>query len=161
MNISDLYPIIIEKSNEIVIEWNSNSILSGIPVGTPVELLYKKKDFNQHFKSFEKYIYSKISENEAIIIKKYGRTEFYALNDDCIMVEREKLSKAIPEVIKNNTDLERCTYYSDHFSLSYIASGEKSKFGEYILSTYPRFGLACGFNEYDGILFLFQPELKK
>ena len=116
-------------------------------------------NFRRHYKLFDPILTSAIS--FARMAWKNGidvsvTDQFYKMT---VKPALRRIESAYPDKIKNGKELSGCCYYVDILLLN-EAAGSRSRIGEAILACYPKCGIPCGWDEREGVLYLYQPKLK-
>ena len=123
--------------------------------GVSIEIC-DKKEFKKGLARFDLQLNDERSKAYAGLLAKHGISEvrgpFSSIldgaNDDVL-----NLARGILPAIEG-------VFLSSNFLFHYVALGEKSRVGEAILAYFPYCGIPCGWNENEGSLYIYQPELK-
>jgi len=147
-------------AERISLDWGILKVFIDPPPGVACEFVVTERDMRLHYKSFDEFISRESASLDLIISKMIGIDNDYIAIHSAIDLARTRIQKAMPKILNNSRDLRACLFQTHQYLIKYIAVGEKSVFGEYVLQTYPNCGVPCGFDERENLISLFLPDLQ-
>jgi hypothetical protein len=151
--------IIDRYASSVAAGWKSLAAFAAPPPGVSAEVVVTLADFRNHYKKFDHQLGNEITNAHSSLGKLIGIEGRRSVYKDHVRKAHELVQSTCPKDIYPSKDVSPCLYQVNEFLFRYVAVGEKSVMGEYMLQCYPRSGLPCGFDERESILFLYQPEL--
>ena len=156
---SDVTEKLKSLSTQIVEAWGhvSSGDFQVSPPGVLGEIVCDSRDFKKKAAVFRVSLETASNDVYGVLLNKYGTAE---VRGPLRLLIRELVSSMTAAIPLSLRETPGATFTSSYL-LHYAAAAGKTRMGEAILSCYPRCGIPCGWDEREGVLYLYQPDLKK
>ena len=140
--------------------WSLIEEFKSAPPGVAGELVIGIKDFTNQYKVFETVLWDECLRIRGVLGDMVGinyvRREIAPAISDLMIKNGERR----PKILMQHKKIGSCVMRTEEFLFLYGIALEKTGLGESISACYPQCGIPCGWNEGEGVIYLYHPEVK-